>query len=301
MATINPSIPQLEGKKHITVSLLLLAGLLFLRFPFLISAQMLLPEQPTLPRTIAMLVFIVGTYLLAAVLIWREREHLQDFWIDRAAFIPFLCQIFCFPIGIGLWRAMRRQQARFPTPPANFWRWALFGGILAILCNIFIVSVGIAPRVPGLVSASLFFLVPNILLQMTMAGVFEEPLFRGFLWGYLRRAHWKDAWIWPFQALLFTLAHVYYLQTEAFGPWFIRIMLPALVIGFIAWRAKSIFASMVTHAFFNASGDMLLHTGSLAEGIKVGWMAVLIILLIFAGVWIVQGLRRRQVPVTSSE
>jgi membrane protease YdiL (CAAX protease family) len=299
MSTNNPAITLAESKKHTTIGLFLLAGLLLLRFPFLIGAQMLLPEQPTLPRTISMFVFIIGTYLLAAVLIWWERKHLRDFWIDLAAAITFLCQIFCFPIGIGLFRAMRRHQARFPTPPANFWRWALLGGMLAIACNIFIVSAGIAPRVPGLVSASLLFLAPAVLIQMTMAGVYEEPLFRGFLWGYLRRAGWKDIWIWPFQALLFTLAHVYYLQTEALGPWFVRIMLPALLIGFIAWRAKSIFASMVTHAFFNASGDMLLHTGSLAEGVKVGWTAILLILVIFTVVWITEWMRRRQLPAAS--
>lgn len=299
MSTTDPSIPRVEGKKHMTISLLLLAGLLFLRFPFLISADLFLPEQPALLGTIVLFVFMISTYLLTAVLIWWEREHLRDFWIDLAAAITFLCQIFCFPIGIGLFRAMRRHQARFPAPPATLWRWALLGAMLAIACNIFIVSLGIAPREPGLVSASFGFLIPAVLIQMTMAAVWEEPLFRGFIWGYLRRAHWKDIWIWPFQALLFTLAHVYYLETEAVGPWFLRIMLPALVIGFIAWRAKSIFASMVTHGFFNASGDMLLHTGSLAEGIKVGWMAVLLILLIFAGVWIVQWIRHRQIPVTS--
>ena len=301
MSTNNPSIPLTQGKKHTTIGPLLVAGLLFLRFPFLIGVQMLLPEQPALLRTISMFVFIVGTYLLAAILIWWEREHLRDFWIDLAAGITFLCQIFCFPIGIGLFRAMRRHQARFPSPPANVWRWALFGGMLAIACNIFIVSTGIAPRVPGLVSASLLVLFPSVLIQMTMAGVFEEPLFRGFIWGYLRRAQWKDGWIWLIQALLFTLAHVYYLQTEALGPWFARIMLPALLIGFIAWRAKSIFASMVTHAFFNASGDILLHTGSLQEGIGVGWTAILLLLVIFAGVSIVRWLRSRQTPAASRE
>jgi membrane protease YdiL (CAAX protease family) len=299
MSMNSPSIPLTQGKKHTTIGLLLLAGLLFLRFPFLISARMLLPEQPALPRTISMFVFIFGTYLLAAILIWWEREYLRDFWIDLAAGIVFLCQIFCFPIGIGLFRAMRRGQARFPSPPANVWRWALLGGMLAIACNIFIVSLGIAPLVPGLVSASLLVLVPSVLIQMTMAGVLEEPLFRGFLWGYLRRAQWKDGWIWLLQALLFTLAHVYYLQTEALGPWFARIMLPALLIGFIAWRAKSIFASMVTHAFFNASGDILLHTGSLEEGIKLGWTAIFVLLVIFAGVWILQWLRSKKIPAVS--
>ena len=302
MSANNLSIPVAQGKKHTTISLLLLAGLLFLRFPFLIGAQMLLPEQPPLPRTISMFVFIIGTYLLAAVLIWWEREHLRDFWIDLAAGITFLLQLFCFPIGIGLFRAMRRHQATFPSPPANIWRWALLGAVLAILCNIFVIAgLGIEPPgARGAQPAGFGYLLPAIVLQITMAGVFEEPLFRGFLWGHLRRAHWKDGSIWLFQALLFTLGHVYYLQNEAIGPWFIRIMLPALLIGFIAWRAKSIFASMVTHAFFNASGDVLLHSRSLSEAVKFGWTAILVILVIFAGVWILEWIRHRLAKISAA-
>ena len=134
---------------------------------------------------------------------------------------------------------------------------------------------------------------------MTWAAVLEEPLFRGFLWGYLRRVRWKDGWIWLFQALLITLGHVFYLKTEAIGPWFIRMMLPSLVIGFIAWRAKSIFASMVTHGVFNASNDMLFHTRSLLEAVKVGWTAVIVIMVIFAGIWIGEWMHHRQIPATS--
>ena len=299
MSTNNASMSLAQSKKHTTISLLLLAGLLLLRFPFLIGSDLILPKQPALPRTISMFVFMIGTYLLTAVLIWWERERLRDFWIDLAAGITFLLNLFCFPIGIGLFRAMHRHQARFPAPPANVWRWALLGAVLAIASNIFIVSLGIAPREPGSVSASFGFLIPAILIQMTMAGVLEEPLFRGFLWGYLRRIHWKDGWIWLVQALLFTLGHVYYLRTEAIGPWLARIMLPALLIGFIAWQAKSIFASMVTHGFFNASGDMLLHTRSLEEGVKFGWTAILFILVIFAPLWIAEWIHHRQMPAAS--
>ena len=301
MSTNNVSISLAQDKKHITISLLLLAGLLILRFPFLISADLLLPKQPALPRTLASFVFFIGTYLLTAILIWWEREHLRDFWIDLAAGITFLLNLFCFPIGIGLFRAMRRHQARFPAPPANLWRWALLGAVLAVVCNIFVIAgLGIEPPGErGSQPAGFGFLLPAIFLQMTMAAVFEEPLFRGFLWGYLRRIRWKDGWIWLFQALLFTLGHIYYLQTEAIGPWFLRIMLPALLIGFIAWRAKSIFASMVTHGFFNASGDMLLHTRSLSEAVNVGWIAITIIMVIFAAIWLVEWLRHSQIPAAT--
>ncbi|HEX6035790.1 MAG TPA: hypothetical protein VFY83_15220, partial [Anaerolineales bacterium] len=130
MLTDNATVPADEGKNHLSVSLLLLGGLLFLRFPFLIGADLLLSRESVALRTITPFVFGVGTYLITAVLIWWEREHLRAFWIDLAVAITFLFQTFCFPIGIGLFVAMRRRQARFPAPPANVWRWALLGAIL---------------------------------------------------------------------------------------------------------------------------------------------------------------------------
>ena len=298
MLTNNTSVPAGEGKRHSLISLLLLGGLLFLRFPFLIIADLLLARE-AIPHAIAYFIFSVGTYLLTAMLIWWEREHLRDFWIDLAAAITFLLQIFCFPIGIGLFAAMRRHQARFPSPSANVWQWALVGAIFAIVCNIFLVNLGLEPSSSrGAQPASFSYLLPAVFSQMTGAAVFEEPLFRGFLWGYLRRIQWKDGWIWLFQALFFTLGHVYYLQTEASRPWFIRIMLTSLIIGFIAWRAKSIFASMVTHGMFNASNDMLMHTRSLSEAVKLGWITVIVIMVIFAGIWIGKWMRQRQISAT---
>jgi membrane protease YdiL (CAAX protease family) len=296
----NASAPAHEGKKHSLISLLLLGGLLFLRFPFLIAADWILTRE-AIQHAIVYFIFSVGTYLLTAILIWWEREHLSDFWIDLAAAITFLLQIFCFPIGIGLFATMRRHHARFPSPLANVWQWALVGAIFAIVCNMFLVKLGLEPSSSrGPQPASFSYLLPAVFSQMTGAAVFEEPLFRGFLWGYLRRVQWKDGWIWLFQALFFTLGHVYYLQTEAIAPWFIRIMLTSLIIGFIAWRAKSIFASMVTHGMSNASNDILLHTRSLLEAVKVGWITVIVIMVILAvGIWIGEWMRNRQISSTS--
>jgi membrane protease YdiL (CAAX protease family) len=273
------------GKKHLLVSLLLLGGLLFLRFPFLIAGTLLLPQGPGVQGAM-FFSFTIGTYLITAVLIWWERERLRDFRIDLAAAITFLLQLYCFPIGIGLFAAMRRKRARFPRPPANVWRWALVGAILAIACNILAWKLGIEPASSRTAQpASFSFLIPALLTQTTWAAVWEEPLFRGFLWGYLRLARWQEGWIWLFQALLFTLGHVYYLQNEAVGPWFLRLMLPSLLIGFIAWRAKSIFASMVTHGMINASNDMLFHTRSLSEALRFSGSVIVILLAILALLW----------------
>jgi membrane protease YdiL (CAAX protease family) len=173
---------------------------------------------------------------------------------------------------------MRRKQARFPTPPPGVLRWALLGGMLGVLAELLLVYLQLNPaqdRSPE--PATLWFLVPAVLTQMTHAAVFEEPLFRGFLWGYLRLAKWKNVWIWLFQAGLFTLGHVYYLRVEPVGPWLIRLLIPSLLLGLIAWGARSITASMVTHGFINATGDLLMHLGTPDQAIGIAWTAVTIL------------------------
>ena len=241
------------------IGLFLLAGLLILRLPYLTLVGTLYDTPPGW----LYYSFIVGTYLLTALLIYVERERLQAFWFDIASAIIFLCQPLLFLGGIGLFAAMRRKQARFPKPPASVLRWALFGGLLAVLSELLMVYLKLnMPQEIPTEPATLGFLFFAVLTQMTNAAAWEEPLFRGFLWGYLRLAKWKNVWIWLFQAGLFTLGHVYYLRVESLGPWLIRIMLPALMLGLIAWGARSITASMITHGFFNATFDMLTHTGT---------------------------------------
>jgi membrane protease YdiL (CAAX protease family) len=201
-------------------------------------------------------------YVSVTAIRW-EREHLRDF--GRWQRLTFLFQIYCF---LGSAYCGVRLHGTVPTRQPNLALGAFEP--YSRLSRILTASGIEPPSSSGSQPASFTFLLPVFFTQMTWAAVFEEPLFRGFLWGYLRRVQWENGWIWLFQAILFTLGHVYYLQTEAIGPWFVRMMLTSLVIGFIAWRAKSIFASMVTHGMFNTSNDMLFHTRSLSEAVKVG-------------------------------
>lgn len=58
---------------------------------------------------------------------------------------------------------------------------------------------------------------------------------------------------------------------------------------------------MVTHGFFNASGDIMLHTRSLAEAVNFGWTVIIIILVIFAGVLLLGWIRHTlgKIPAAS--
>jgi hypothetical protein len=253
--------------------MLLLGGLLVLRVPF--SFAVTLWQESGQPAGWARAVFILGTYVLTAAFIWWERERLRDFHIDVVAGVVFMLQTFCFPIGIGLFALMRRRGARWPAPPRGIARWMLLGLCAGLAMQIAIQWLGLNPAVPRTAEAatlsSLLFRIP---LQMTNAAVFEEPLFRGFLWGYLRKAGLRDVWIWLVQAGLFVAGHIYYLNTEPFGPWLIRMLIPSLLFGLIAWQARSIAASMAAHGATNAAGDMIMHSPSAAEALSVSAAAL---------------------------
>ena len=105
------------------------------------------------------------------------------------------------------------------------------------------------------VPARLLLFLP--LQQMLFAGIIEEPFFRGFLWGALRKAGWKDPWIWLTQAGLFWLAHFYYLGK---APWSTWLIVPAggLVLGWLAWRSCSIASSILAHGCYNGFGQIVM-------------------------------------------
>ncbi len=90
------------------------------------------------------------------------------------------------------------------------------------------------------------------LYHLGASAVMEEPLFRGFLWGILRKAGWKDFWTWVFQAVLFDFSHIYY--WKVFPISILSVFLAGLFFGLLAWRSKSISTSIVAHSIINALG-----------------------------------------------
>lgn len=107
----------------------------------------------------------------------------------------------------------------------------------------------------GNVTLELLVFLP--IQQMLYAGIAEEPFFRGFLWGSLRKTGLKDVWIWLIQAGLFWLGHFYALTNGA--PWSFWLIVPVggLVLGLLAWRSRSIATSMLAHGLANGLGQIV--------------------------------------------
>ena len=258
--------------------------LLSLRIPYTIAIIYILPIENQMGAAI----YEVGTYFLTCFLIWWERKRLGEFHVDGAALLLILLirpiQTFILsywgvdsplafprPMGLALWgislatlAALWRSGRRLALPDASSLTWLgvglLVGIFLSIVENLqtFQSMLSYSPDHlqaqlrPLLYSASL-----NILYHLGFAPVNEEPLFRGFLWGYLRQLKWNAPVIWIFQALLFTFAHVYLAGQFPLRFW-VFIPCAGLLFGYLAWRSRSIAPAMLAHAMVNGSMYLLI-------------------------------------------
>lgn len=255
---------------------LLVTGLFLLRGPFLGGARYLVGmDTPdwVLPA------FEIGTYLLTAILIWVERESLSDYHVDGLALVIFVLgkplellfvryQIpfrwparsewywLYLPIVIGLLIGFVVARPRLVNVKQVPWRWMVVGAVAGIALGAFF-GLLIRIRSHGLAQRLTFLLVTLLPVQQMMhAGISEEPFFRGFLWGALRRTGLKDGWILLLQGVLFWLSHLYYVDQAPLSFWLI-VPLAGLVFGLLAWRSRSIASSMIAHGFANGVGQMV--------------------------------------------
>src|ERR1041385_1814363 len=270
-------------RRHQQVAWLILALLLLLRIPFTIAIIYVLPIENQSGATL----YEVSTYLLIAFLIWWERDKLANFHIDISALFlillfrplqtlileywkvdsplafpsPFALMLWVISTGllITLWRNGFRP-TRIRSGTLSWLGIGLLVGLFISVAenwNAFQSLVTNPPAqqtilAPVALSASL-----NLLYHLGFAPINEEPLFRGFLWGYLRQQKWNETWIWLVQAILFTSAHVYLAQQFPLAFW---LFIPgaALALGLLTWRSRSIAPAILAHALINGSVYMLV-------------------------------------------
>lgn len=262
---------------------LVLVLLLLLRIPYTIAIIYFLPIE----NQNGSAVYEVSTYFLICFLIWWERKKLEEFHIDSTALFLIVFarpiqtlilrywgvdSLLAFPhtsglalwvISLGLILALWRSGFQLSRAPYHSFLWLMIGLGVGILLSISenlqtfrsMLSTGYSSQmqlIPVLSSSGL-----NLLYHLGFAPINEEPLFRGFLWGYLRQFRWKEIWILLFQTALFTCAHVYIAKQFPLMFW---IFIPAagLSLGLLAWRSRSIAPGILAHAMVNGSIYFLL-------------------------------------------
>lgn len=252
---------------------ILLASLLFLRFPWLILGRFLVPED-----NVVIVVYELGTCLLTCLLILLERERLAEYHVDGLAlallvFAPIavlagrMAGGYALPgqeikaaFAVILLMALLIRRPVLPRRGAGRTVGCIGAAVLAgaalTVVSAFVLSFQTSQAIDLTAIPSAGKLLYGSLYQLDYAAAAEEPLFRGFLWGRLRKCGWKDHWIWLFQALLFAVGHAYYVGSSNISA-FLAVPLGALALGLIAWKTRSVGASMIAHGITNGFGATL--------------------------------------------
>ncbi len=283
-----------QDHRRTSVTLLLVALLLAVRLLVWGGVRLIVHDQPLWLQ----LAFQLPTYLIISILIWWERGRLPEYHIDGLAIViivlfkpvEILIRAFdartapdlgyplwgnaCFlAIALGLAGALWRERSRLPPVRMVGFRHLAIGLLVGLALAVVLAyptsfqlrGRGLTYPVasPGILGA----LARGMLVQLGWAAIMEEPLFRGFLWGVLRKAGWKEVWVWLSQAFLFWIGHIYYLREAPVSFWLI-VPSGALVLGLLVWRTRSISASMAAHAAANS-------TSSFFASVVVGLRAVI--------------------------
>jgi membrane protease YdiL (CAAX protease family) len=265
--------PSMTG--HLWVTFFLILVMFILRLPLLVGYRIIFATMPAWVSP----VFEIGTYLLVSVLLVWESQSLQDYHINNLAIWMVILFKPLETIYLSLWKELNSPLAFPKIPSLVIWlttlgllvyfrprlfqrgtirrgdlKWLLLGGVAGLGVVLFM-CYPMSFQISGLPSSIAVLPIlmngfVNIPYQVGYAAVSEEPVFRGFLWGYLQKMGWRDVWIWLFQAGLFWLGHLFYINSAPISFWLL-IPLGGLVLGWLAWRSRSIATSMAAHGVMN--------------------------------------------------
>lgn len=271
----NIEVKKQENMKILPI--LILLALLVLRIPILVASRFnLISFDSNL--------FLNSTYLLTAILIWIERKRIFDFNFSITSLlifvlVPLLKPLFynfmsahipyknmpysmfqaivALVLGSLLTWYFIRSHTKIEFKKSHLY-WMIISIIVGIIAGAGLGLISSLQSSRGNQNVSFAIFIFLFYTQVSNAAIAEEPLFRGFLWGYLRKCKWREHQIYLFQALLFTLAHIYYLNK---APISLLIIVPisSLIFGCIVWRSKTITTSMIVHGLINSLGDMVAH------------------------------------------
>jgi membrane protease YdiL (CAAX protease family) len=215
---------------------------------------------------------IVIEYLVIAICMWLERNNLGDFHFDRMSLITIVISsffVFRNKLGIpgeeyylliigfsGLLIATILWQNWFQIPITS-WRWVAISIVMTSLILIpttvidYIINNSTAGLKFDIVGSILFTVRDNLSFTVTI----EEPIFRGFLWGYLCKLGWEENKVIAVQAVLFWFLH---LRSFSFLLIFL-LSLPLIILtyNYLVQRSKQIFPSIISHLLYNTMVSLI--------------------------------------------
>jgi membrane protease YdiL (CAAX protease family) len=226
-------------------------------------------------------VFEVGTYLLTAILIWRERGRLSSYHIDGLALFILVfgkpiellwssypgtlgrhlgsaAYMLYVPISVGLLIGLSLTRPKLSGSRPKKWLWVGIGVLTGVIIGMLSGWLSRLEFNPSRSQLTMKVLMLLPVQEMLYAGIAEEPFFRGFLWGALRKRGWKDWWVLAVQGVLFWLAHIYLLDRTIAVTFWVIVPLGGLILGLLVWHSRSIGVSMIAHGLVNGVLKMVV-------------------------------------------
>jgi hypothetical protein len=217
--------------------------------------------------------YIAIFYLVISILIWLERKNLDDFNLDRLALLILVLSsvvrsrsgienegFFLLIIGAaGLLVLISAILNGSKIPKTNF-RWVaigLFVACLSVIPIIFIESFQVQ-SIPNSVSRSygvFWDMIRRVIYDLSFTAPIEEILFRGFIWGYLRKLKWEVNKVFLVQGALFWFLHIGGMRSPV--AFFISIPIITYVTSELTRRSHQVSPSIIAHLIINA-GVVLL-------------------------------------------
>jgi membrane protease YdiL (CAAX protease family) len=218
--------------------------------------------------------YVATNYVIIAVLVWIERENLGDFHLDQTTlFIMGLSSIFRvrsrFPgegyflvvIGIAgliILGALILNHSK--VPKTNF-RWAFIGALISFIL-IFPSAIIEAFQFPNVTYTPYPYPIMTVILaaianDLAFTTLIEEMVFRGFLWGYLRRVGWEENRIIWVQGTLFWLLHFNYIGRIYI--FLLTIPIITFALSKLTQKSRQIFPSILLHTTQNIIPQMLIN------------------------------------------
>jgi membrane protease YdiL (CAAX protease family) len=221
--------------------------------------------------------YLTTTYIIIAILIWFEINNLQEFHLEQGTlFIFILSSLFRTRLGIkgenyflivialaglSVFLAFVLHRSKIPR---SFLKWALggvFWGLISLIPIVLVESLELQIWLNrSLLSNSIILIVIRMVIyQFFLGTIMEEILFRGFLWGYLRRLGWVENKIFWGQGILFWLSHF---SRIIIAPltFFFTIPILTFVSSKLTKHSRQVFPSIISHTIINTMIPIILNS-----------------------------------------
>lgn len=239
----------------------------------IIGLEVFSPLSPWLANTTEYIM-----YLITAILFIATREKYTKSNIDKPSFylfiifggllrfpfaeeVTFECSSFYILFLVTsylLLRRIRQYNVEFPRFTVDKYKWIFIsiicGALLSLMAALpFIIDFQNTSQTSTIMrNIKISIIIPFFLAvmnSMSHAAIHEEAIFRGFTFGYLRGLGINDNKILIFQAILFSIAHIRYINV----PYTFWVMLPAsgLLLGWLSLKTRSLVPCMIAHALYN--------------------------------------------------